>query len=424
MFHPNDNPLDRGWVGRIDGDRMLHLAAQTLQSFFLVGGGSRVHAEYPLADVTLLVPVQYPPTVRLFDDSGSFRFANATAVVGPNVPVAGTGLSAWARIAVVIGAGGEIGGTTAMVEWHDPAEQPGVKQSDFGIVLGPVVVTPDEIGRGLARLPADAPASGAPRARAAPFAWAEALALAGRRTTLRPGDVIAGPSGRRARRDRRRRGARGRRHRHARMPARVMRLVLDWDGTITERDTLHMAIEEFGDVDVFHALEAQIGRELTLNEVIGVEMATISAPFDVVLDWLLDTVVVRPGLPELVDGARSAHHLGRVPRADRARARARGRRRHASSRTASRPTRRDGARRSSSARPARCAASPASASPSRAPEPYVYVGDGISDRCASLAAERVFARSGLAQYLAAQGVAYEPFETLHDVREALERCRP
>ena len=59
MFHPNDNPLDRGWVGRIDGDRMLHLAAQTLQSFVLVGGGSRVHAEYPLAEVTLLVPVQY-----------------------------------------------------------------------------------------------------------------------------------------------------------------------------------------------------------------------------------------------------------------------------------------------------------------------------------------------------------------------------
>ena len=67
MFHPNDNPMERGWVGRIDGDRVLHLAAQTLQSFFLGGGGAREHAEYPLADVTLLVPVQYPPTVRVFD---------------------------------------------------------------------------------------------------------------------------------------------------------------------------------------------------------------------------------------------------------------------------------------------------------------------------------------------------------------------
>jgi hypothetical protein len=191
MFHPNDNPLDRGWVGRIDGDRMLHLAAQTLQSFFL-GGGAREHAEYPLADVTLLAPVQYPPTVRLFDDAGSFRFANSTAVVGPNVPVAGTSLSAQARIAVVIGAGGEIGGTTAMVEWVDAAEHPDVKQSDFGIVIGPVVVTPDETaGTSFAcRLTTgERSAEGAP----AVFSWPEALALAGHRTVLRPGDVIAGP---------------------------------------------------------------------------------------------------------------------------------------------------------------------------------------------------------------------------------------
>ena len=192
MFHPNDNPLERGWVGRIEDDRMLHLAAQTLQSFFLVGGGSRVHAEYPLADVTLVVPVQYPPTVRLFDDAGSFRFANATAVIGPNVPVAGTGLTARGRIAVVIGAGGEIGGTTALLEWHDPAEQPDVKRSDFGLVLGPVVVTPDETATAsfTCRLSAGAQnVEGRPEA----FSWGEALALAGHRTLLRPGDVIAGP---------------------------------------------------------------------------------------------------------------------------------------------------------------------------------------------------------------------------------------
>ena len=79
-----------------------------------------------------------------------------------------------------------------------------------------------------------------------------------------------------------------------------MRLVLDWDGTVTERDTLHMAIERFGDLEVFHALERQIGRELTLNEVIEVEMATIRAPFEEVLVWLLETVIVRPGFAELV----------------------------------------------------------------------------------------------------------------------------
>ena len=49
-------------------------------------------------------------------------------------------------------------------------------------------------------------------------------------------------------------------------------------------------------------------------------------------------------------------------------------------------------------------------------EPFVYVGDGYSDRCAALAADRVFARDGLAAYLDEQGVAYEPFETLSEIR--------
>jgi hypothetical protein len=31
MFHPVGHYLERGWVGRIDGDRVTHLAAQTLQ---------------------------------------------------------------------------------------------------------------------------------------------------------------------------------------------------------------------------------------------------------------------------------------------------------------------------------------------------------------------------------------------------------
>jgi hypothetical protein len=192
MFHPNDNPMDRGWVGRIDGDRMLHLAAQTLQSFFLGGGGAREHAEYPLADVTLLVPVQYPPTVRVFEEDGSFSFANATAVVGPNVSVPGARLSAFARIAGVIGAEGEIGGYSALLQWQDPSASPPAKRSDFGLVLGPAVVTPDEVDPAGLALRLEAGGSGA-EGTSGGFSWPDAIALAGRRTTLRPGDVIAGP---------------------------------------------------------------------------------------------------------------------------------------------------------------------------------------------------------------------------------------
>jgi 2-hydroxy-3-keto-5-methylthiopentenyl-1-phosphate phosphatase len=50
----------------------------------------------------------------------------------------------------------------------------------------------------------------------------------------------------------------------------------------------------------------------------------------------------------------------------------------------------------------------------------VFVGDGFSDRCAALAADRVFARDGLARYLDERGVPYEPFADLLDVARLLE----
>jgi len=195
MFHPNENPLDRGWVGRLDGDRMIHLAAQTLQSLFLNGLHAREHAEYPLAEVTLLVPVQYPPTVRLFSDDGTFRFANATAVVGDNIPVAANGgaLRARGRVAAVIGAGGEIGGFSGLLEWVDPTAQPEVKQSDFGLALGPTVATPDELDPTAVRVRVRGDGRDE-KASLNDYSWAEAVALAGHRTTLRPGDVLAGPA--------------------------------------------------------------------------------------------------------------------------------------------------------------------------------------------------------------------------------------
>lgn len=49
----------------------------------------------------------------------------------------------------------------------------------------------------------------------------------------------------------------------------------------------------------------------------------------------------------------------------------------------------------------------------------VYVGDGYSDRCAALAADRVFARRELARDMEAEGVAYEPFDDFVSVRAAL-----
>ena len=194
MFHPRDTPLERGWVGRVEGDRVLHLAAQTLQSFFLGGGRAREHAAYPLAEVTFLAPVLHPPTVRLFERSGSFAFANATAVTGPHAEVrspAGA-LSLQPRLAAVVGAGGQIGGFTLLAEWLAPArDRP--KDRDFALVIGPVVVTPDELDP--ASVSVEVVEDGATRldARAHAIDWEQARDSAEDGTALRPGDILGGP---------------------------------------------------------------------------------------------------------------------------------------------------------------------------------------------------------------------------------------
>src|SRR2546428_13047725 len=66
MFTPRELALERGWPGVIEGDTVVQLAAQTLQSFFTGGGQARRHAEYALADVDLRPPVLHPPSVRDF----------------------------------------------------------------------------------------------------------------------------------------------------------------------------------------------------------------------------------------------------------------------------------------------------------------------------------------------------------------------
>jgi len=147
MFHPTDRPMERGWVGRIDDGVVVHLAAQTLQSFFTGGGTAREHAEYPHADVRLLAPVLHPPAVRLFDSAGSFSFANPAAIVGPGetVPAGSSGrLLLVPRLTAFVGADGRVGGFTALAEWRDPSRRP-PKDRDFALGLGPSVCTVDAL---------------------------------------------------------------------------------------------------------------------------------------------------------------------------------------------------------------------------------------------------------------------------------------
>ena len=205
-------------------------------------------------------------------------------------------------------------------------------------------------------------------------------------------------------------------NRHKPSPA----LVLDWDGTVTERDTLHMAITRFGDRELFDALEEEIGERLTLDEVIAAEMATIRTPLDEVVAWLVEHVRVRPGFHELVDSydpliVSAGFHELIDPILERERVGVRVVANHVEPHPAG--------WRSTFAEGALCAVcgERCKRSATEGLGPFAYAGDGVSDRCVSLAAERRFARDGLARWLDERGVAYEPFDDLHDVRAALSK---
>jgi fumarylacetoacetate (FAA) hydrolase len=226
MFTPRELSLERGWPGRIDGDRVIQLAAQTLQAFFTGGGPARHHAEYALAEVDFRAPVLQPPSVRDFYafeqhvktarasrgldvpqewyELPFFYFSNAAAIYGPGdairKPAETNELDYELEVAAIIGADGEIGGFTIMNDWSARDLQRAEmrvglgpsKGKDFATSLGPVVVTPDELdgssGTMLARV------NGEERSRGElgdmHHSWGSIVAHAARNTRLLPGDVL------------------------------------------------------------------------------------------------------------------------------------------------------------------------------------------------------------------------------------------
>jgi fumarylacetoacetate (FAA) hydrolase len=226
MFTPKDLALERGWPGRLEGDRVIQLAAQTLQSFFTGGGSAREHAEYPLADVLLRPPILHPPAVRDFYafeqhvhaaralrgqevpaewyEQPVFYFSNPAAIYGPEdevpYPEGTAELDYELEVAAIIGLDGRIGGFTVMNDWSARDLQRAemkvglgpAKGKDFATSLGPVVVTADEFdgtsGTMIARV------NGEERSRGElgdmRFSWAAIVEQAARNTRLLPGDVL------------------------------------------------------------------------------------------------------------------------------------------------------------------------------------------------------------------------------------------
>jgi 2-hydroxy-3-keto-5-methylthiopentenyl-1-phosphate phosphatase len=195
-----------------------------------------------------------------------------------------------------------------------------------------------------------------------------------------------------------------------------VRLVVDWDGTITVRDSLVEVIHEFGDPRLLAELEPRVGVDLTLHEEIALEFEAITAPLDDVVAWVVENVEVRPGLRELASLRPLVVSAGFHELIEPVLERERVELEVLANRVDARPDGwvvrfRDETVCTTCAEPCKRG--------SLVGEPYAYVGDGYSDRCAALAAERVFARDSLASYLAAENVAFDPFESLHDVAAAL-----
>jgi fumarylacetoacetate (FAA) hydrolase len=226
MFCPKGHHLERGWPGRIEGDRVIQLAAQTLQSYFTGGGLAREHAEYPLDAVELLPPVLHPPSVRDFYAFEQhvkraralrgldmpkewyripvFYFSNPAVIFGPEAeipyPEGTEELDYELEVAAVIGAEGQIGGFTIMNDWSArdvQREEMKVglgpsKGKDFATSLGPIVVTPDEFDGSSATMVARV--NGEERSRGElgdmHHSWAAIVEHAARNTQLYPGDIL------------------------------------------------------------------------------------------------------------------------------------------------------------------------------------------------------------------------------------------
>ena len=202
-----------------------------------------------------------------------------------------------------------------------------------------------------------------------------------------------------------------------------LEVVTDWDGTVTEHDTLFASLERFVAPDVLAALEAELDAGLasgsiTHREVMEREWSLMTATLAEVVAFVRQTARVRKGFAAFVDRfnplilSSSFYEtispvLGREGiAAPRLRAN------HAEPRPSGwRITWTSDSACTICGEPCKRGSLPDA--------PFVYIGDGYSDRCASLAAQRIFARGGLARYLHQRGVDFEAFTDFTSVVTAL-----
>jgi 2-hydroxy-3-keto-5-methylthiopentenyl-1-phosphate phosphatase len=205
-----------------------------------------------------------------------------------------------------------------------------------------------------------------------------------------------------------------------------MRIVCDFDGTITLKDTTDAVLGALAD-PAWEAVEAdwRTGR-ISAARCMRRQIALLRAD-DAAVDAVLDAQVLDPGFTAFVawcearglpvcivsDGVDyfirrilARHGLERLPVVSNVLAGA------APRRTLRQPWRREGCAAGSGV--CKCAA--AAADDRR----LVFIGDGRSDFCLSGRADILFAKGELAAYAAGRDRPFHPFETFHDVTASLE----
>ena len=205
-------------------------------------------------------------------------------------------------------------------------------------------------------------------------------------------------------------------------------IVIDFDGTITEDDLLDEIARDFGDPAVYQEVEDGLDAgTLPLREVITREYAPVTAPLDEIVAYVLERVRIRRGFAELVNGAQRAGWDVHVVSSgfEELIEPVLAREGVAVAVHANRIDARPDGWVVEWRYPDTCEHCNESCKRELLPEGYVvYIGDGYSDRCAALAANRVFAIRGLARYLAERDVPFEPFADFEEVARSLALAAP
>ena len=204
-------------------------------------------------------------------------------------------------------------------------------------------------------------------------------------------------------------------------------IVVDFDGTITERDTLDEMCQTYAPEEWAAAESDLTQRTMTLREVIAAEFAPIRGDHDTIVSETVGRARVRAGFAEFVQAAEEAgdrvvvvssgfesvirpilerEGLGRLEVVAHD----------------VRFTPEGGIVEFRHGEPCPVCGEECKRSvvdQMRNGHEVAYVGDGYSDRCAAQAADVRFARRTLASYLDREGVDYTPFDDFTSVRNVL-----